>query len=347
MIRSLILALAFQFITPVWAEISTEDVEVRLQSEILSQLDLIENPSMDIEVLPEPSVIDFNAPNYLELVYYRMISALVVRASNEGKPQDFYVNKFKEQWERERVSDSQGALEVLGSSVCPEGFFFATNFPNGSPLCAPASTHQEMENHRFSCAADVFNHTLALDFLFRNKYQSGYPIYDYWSYYPQAPFYECKNGTVWGEGVFCNLFDSFVEASIDHWHCNEHLRQLKDLYVREQVVQEKPCNDLGWSRINIWKPRADGRPNEGVVVLDRKYCDGLGNSLVRDFRIEDALGAEAANTYFRGCDGNNGGRLHVGVRPDGSNIRGPIFVRYNYNGEEECRRVGDPSKRQD
>jgi len=53
-------------------------------TQIQSIIDKIETPSMDVEITPEPPLLDFNAPNYLELVYYRMITALVQRVDREN-----------------------------------------------------------------------------------------------------------------------------------------------------------------------------------------------------------------------------------------------------------------------
>jgi hypothetical protein len=377
MIRSLILALAFQFITPVWAteglipnaDITTESEEVAKIEGFVDQLDIIEKPSMDWPILPMPDIDDllkYESGSGQELFIYGMMTAMVEKADRENfycqkdldagykpcrfgsiKPRDHYAKAWLDAYNALQVKDRESLARLARGTICPEGSFYATSFPDGSPLCAPAPSLQEMENHRFSCAVTVSEFTIALDFLFTRKYNTRYPIYDYWTFYPQPALHECKNGTVWGAGEFCNLFDNYIEASVDHWHCNEHLRQLKDLYEKEQIAQEKACDDKGWKGGNLWKPVADGRPGQGVFLLVPSYCDGNGASLISNVRVEDALGGIIARPSFSVCNKANAGRNHYRFSPSGANMTGPVFVRYDFNGFEECRRVGDPSKRQE
>ena len=303
-------------------------------------------PNMDI--IPD-SVLGPVDLSDLEMTLYKTVLSIQDTEQRQGLPPGTLVNKYLAAWEAERNKSAEMAVR-LGESIarCPDGYYYVTDFPDGSPLCAPAATLQEMENHRFSCAVNVWEHTFALDFLFKSKGREGYPIYDYWTYYAQPPFHTCPYpGTVWGAGEFCNMFPTYEAAAIDHWHCNEYLRQLKDLYEKETIVFEKECSDKGWSNGNIWKPKSDTRKGEGVVLLEKRYCDGKGGPAISNFRIEDALGAKVADSYFNICNSSNGGRLHERFKPDGASLSGPVFVRYDFNGVEECRKVPDPSKRED
>ena len=134
--------------------ISTEDVETRLESEIINQLDLIEKPSMDVEIKPEPPLIDFNAPNYLEMVRYRMSIAMVDRAVREGKPTNYYLDIFNQAWEREHADNKQKALNALREAVpCPNGFEY---WPN-SRLCNQHATHELCERH-YGASVDTIFH---------------------------------------------------------------------------------------------------------------------------------------------------------------------------------------------
>jgi len=134
--------------------ISTEDVETRLESEIISQLNLIERPSMDVEIQPEPPAIDFNAPNYLEMVRYRMSIALVDRAVREGKPTNYYLNIFNQAWEREHTDNKEKALKAIKEAVpCPNGFEY---WPN-SRLCNQHPTHEICERH-YGASQDTIYH---------------------------------------------------------------------------------------------------------------------------------------------------------------------------------------------
>lgn len=164
----------------------------------------------------------------------------------------------------------------------------------------------------------------------------------------------CGSGfEIYPDSQLCSKFDTHIESEQNYYHCGLNNYQLALRNGELEAIcgygapTEKPCNDLGWSSVNIWKPKADNRGNEAVVILDRKYCNGSGQSLVSNFRVEDALGGQSASVYFRECDDGNGGRLHMGIKPQGSNIDGPIFVRYTFNGVEECRRVANPANRED
>ena len=261
---------------------STEDVETRLESEIINQLDIIERPSMDVEIKPEPALIDFNAPNYLDMVRYRMTIALHDRAIREGKTPDYYVNIFNEAWEREHADNKEKALKAIKEAVpCPNGFEI---YPN-SGICNSFSDHTTAEQHYYHASL--------------NNYQLSQ-----------------RNGE--------------LEAKCGYG-----------------APTEKACNDIGWSNGNIWKPDSDTRPNQGVVLLQTKYCDGQGGPAISNFRIEDALGGQVANASFDICNKSNGGRLHYRFSPEGGQLSGPVFVRYSYKGVEECRRVSDPATRQD
>lgn len=150
-----------------------------------------------------------------------------------------------------------------------------------------------------------------------------------------------------------NLFSQFS----DHLTCEQHYYhcQLENGILKAEVIKlnniiaglGKSCNDLGWGNGNVYKPTSDGYKGQGVIVMEARYCNGQGGPSVSNFRMEDASGKSVTNPYFRECDGDNQGRLHVGFKPEGKNISGPMFVRYTYNGVEECRRVSNPANRED
>lgn len=151
-----------------------------------------------------------------------------------------------------------------------------------------------------------------------------------------------------------NLFSQFS----DHLTCEQHYYhcQLENSILKAEVIKlnniiasmkRSSCDDLGWGNGNVYKPTSDGYKGQGVIVMEARYCNGQGGPSVSDFRMEDSLGNEVANPYFRECNGDNQGRLHVGFSPEGKNISGPVFVRYNYKGVEECRKVSNPTNRED
>jgi hypothetical protein len=262
--------------------LTTEDVEGRLESEIMNILDLVEHPSMDVEVRPAPASIDFSASNYLEMIHYKMIAALVIRASREGKPQNHYVDIFTAAWAREQVENKAKALQVIKEVVpCPNGFEI---YPN-TKICNEFATHQLTEENYYHAKLSVYQLSK------RNQELEA----------------KCGYG----------------------------------------VPTEKACNDLGWSNGNIWKPDSATRPNQGVVLLQTKYCDGQGGPAISNFRIEDALGGQVANASFDICNKANGGRLHYRFSPEGKKLTGPVYVRYVFNGVEECRKVTNPANRED
>ena len=236
------------------------------------------------------------------------------------------------------------------SSVCPGASFFAVNFPDGSPLCAPAATLPEMEDHRFSCAVNVYNHTVALDFLYQKKYKIGYPIYDYWSYYAQPPLFTCDKGTIFNAGEYCTMFDSFEEAAIDHYHCNKHLAELKDLLAKEQVPTVPACQDggdfkdgnhVGATYKQVGDPKASCK-NKAVIILPKQYASVTPSQI------------EILDVNYQPLDKANRKKDLVGGRPAFCSIQNSsnfgsqgLVIRYKVNGVDECRTVDNANKRED
>lgn len=142
----------------------------------------------------------------------------------------------------------------------------------------------------------------------------------------------------------CSQFKDHQETEQHYYHCQLENTILKAELIKVTKPAEPACDDKGWSRGNKWKPQSDTRPNQGVILLDTSYCDGQGNSLVSNIRIEDSLGGIVSRPSFDICNKSNGGRSHHRFAPSGTKMSGPLFVRYQRNGVEECRRVADPSR---
>lgn len=373
MIRSLILALAFQFITPVWAteglipnaDITTESEEVAKIEGFVDQLDVIERPSMDWPIVPMPPIDDlsnYKSGSGQELFIYGMMTAMVERADRENfycqvdldagykpcrfgsiKPRDHYAKAWLDAYNSLQVKNKESLARLASGTICPEGSFYATSFPDGSPLCAPAPSLQEMENHRFSCAVTVSEYTIALDSLFTKKYGTRYPIYDYWTFYPQTSLHQCKNGTVWGAGEFCNIFKNYIEASVDHWHCNEYLRQLKDLYEKESFVGLKVCTEKGPIKDGsggfLWKAVADpkARCKNGTTILLSK-----DQASIKEIELLDANQSFIFKPAYYGLLSDGRPRFCAEGRP-GSSFKGPLLVKYG----ADCKTVVNPANRED
>jgi len=131
----------------------TEADAVEIQG-VIDQLENVERPSMSGDIAPPPPVIDMGAPNYLEMVYYRMTIALHDRAIREGKAPDYYVNIFKAQWELEHVSNSGEALRVVKTlePACPDGF----EIYEGSGICNQFPSHVSAEQNYYHCSLNNY-----------------------------------------------------------------------------------------------------------------------------------------------------------------------------------------------
>lgn len=187
-------------------------------TEIQLIVNKIETPSMDVEVMPEPPLLDFNAPNYLELVYYRMITALVQRVDRENfycqedlnagikpcrfksiKARDYYVNIFKAQWESEHPTTTGQALRAVKvvEPACPDGF----EIYEGSGICNQFPTHVSAEQNYYHCSLNNFqlwleNADLKRQLEVRNipDFRDGANKGNLWK--PEAdPKARCKGGT--------------------------------------------------------------------------------------------------------------------------------------------------------
>lgn len=153
---------------------------------------------------------------------------------------------------------------------------------------------------------------------------------------------------IYPDSQICNKYASHVEAEQNYYHCslNNYQLALRNGELEAKcgygVPMGKPCDDKGWGGSNIWKAKSEGRSG-GVIVLDRKYCDGKGGALISELSIENEVGLSVASTKFRQCDSKNAGRYHLDFDPEGKKLTGPVYIRYNYNGVSECRKVENPS----
>lgn len=240
----------------------------------------------------------------------------------------------------------QGCLE--------EGLTFINNEPDGTPICVPFNTHQDAENHRFSLAVNIFNHTVAVDFESRKRGLGAFGLYIWWDDYQFTQNVSCEN-TIWSEGEICFRFPDFYTAALHWWHANKHLKQLKDhLYFLNGLPNEVACNDLGWggqqNNQARWKPSSE-TTGRLVVLLPNEHCsDAFGaqgafgptfSPLISNMRIEDEFGNAMDRGRLRHCGQHNNGRLHW----DFSGTEGlpsPVFLRYEYEGVERCRKVSNP-----
>lgn len=149
---------------------------------------------------------------------------------------------------------------------------------------------------------------------------------------------------IYPDSGLCSQFKDHQETEQHYYHCSLENRTLKAELIKVTKPAEPACNDLGWSRGSKWKAKSDTRPDQGVILLETKYCDGQGGSLVSNMRVEDSLGGIVSRPSFDICNKSNGGRMHQRFAPSGAKMSGPVFVRYSFNGVDECRRVADPAR---
>ena len=238
-----------------------------------------------------------------------------------------------------------------GDLICGEGSFLVGVNADGVNVCTKPflglvtdqgeiiSPLREASIHRHLARTSIYNLTLALNHEYMKR-RSAYPVFYHWIGEPQD---NCSLG----ESIdgFCILSLDMKRIAIDHYYAGLYAYQLNDLLGQVQgSPYEKLCEgNLKWTGGNVWKEKSEGRSG-GVVVLLAKYCDGKGGSLISNFRIEDALGAIVTGDKFRSCDGNNQGRYHHDFSDRGSMLgMNPVFVRYDFQGKEECRKVENPS----
>lgn len=328
-----------------------------------------ERPEYPSEILEAPSSLDQDNPAWLELVEYKMVVALVERVARENywcqvdldagypcrfgslKESDYYVVKFLAELEKEKEKSELILIKSLRSSVCPDGEYYVTDFLDGTPLCVPFSTHQEAENHRFSLANNITNHTIAIDYERRKRGLSGFGIYAWWEDYQFTQNVSCEN-TIWEAGLVCFRFPDFKTTAIHYWHAREHLRQLEIelAKTKQKLPSYLDCNRFGGR--NIWKTKSETR-NSSVIVLDSSYCvddRSLDDMKPIDIWLEDIYGNRIDNGSYRHCNRHNGNRLHYDFRrttSDGEILRGEVVVVIGYEDETtECFYVPERSRDQ-
>jgi hypothetical protein len=333
----------------------------------------IEMPEYPTEIMPSPDLLDYNNPDWLNIIESQMIQALVARANRENywcqvdigegivpcrfgniKSSDYYVVRFLDELQKEKEKNELALISSLRASVCRNREFYVTEFPDGKPLCVPFNNHQDAENHRFSLANNITNHTLAIDFERRFRGLSGFGIYAWWEDYEFAQNVSCEN-TIWSNGQVCFRFSDFKTAAIHYWHAREHLRQLEiELERIKGVPSTKSCNDLGWggdpNNQPRWKPSSE-TTGQVVFMLPNFYCSSEFGAqgafgitfkpLATNIRVEDEFGNVLNRGRLRHCGERNNGRLHWDFARASSFQTAPLFVRYEFNGSEECRKVGN------
>jgi hypothetical protein len=226
---------------------------------------------------------------------------------------------------------------------CGEGLVFIDYHVDGTPVCVPFSTHQDAENHRHALAENIFNHTFAIDSESRKRGLGPFGLYIWWDDYQFRANVPCEN-TIWGNGEICFKFPDFKTAAIHWWHASKHLDQLKAyLLYLTGLPSSKACDDLKWggepNNQARWKPTSE---STGLltVLLPNNHCSGK-TSLISNMRIEDEFGNVLDRGRLRHCGTANNNRLHWNFGSV-NNFPAPVFVRYDFEGAERCRRVNNP-----
>lgn len=301
----------------------------------------IETPSMDIPAEPMPPVINDDAPPA-----YGALAPDPIILNQGGAPCIGETCNILTPAVGLDLTPQPAPPVIFTDSVllgCPEGFTFIDNHVDGTPVCVPFITHQDAENHRQSLAVNIFNHTFAIDHESRKRDLGAFGLYIWWDDYQFTANVPCEN-TIWGAGEICFKFPDFRTAAIHWWHASRHLFQLKAyLSFLTGLPTEKACDSLGWGGASNnqarWKPASESTGTL-VVLLPNNHCDGT-RALISDMRIEDEFGNVLDRGRLRHCGQHNNGRLHwnFGSVKD---FPAPVFVRYDFEGAERCRRVNNP-----
>lgn len=380
MIRSLILALAFQFVTPVWATeglIPNADITTELAELIKPPLEqLKEVPPMEgWPIVPMPDIDDlskYKSGSGQELFIYGMMTAMVERADRENaecqkqleagykpcyfktiKPRDHYAKIWLEDYNALQVKNKESLERLARESIssCPSGSTFVLMLDENTAYCSFFSDKDQMENARFSCGQDVWAHTVALDSERRKKGKSGWDIYKFWEDYKIG---NCEAGSIWGNGEFCHKFATYAEAGLHELHCGYHLGALKEELKKEMEAPAlTPCNIVGDFSDGrnglLWKPIGDpgkicnnARNKGGAVLFPSSFKDKMGKNL----KIYDSEFKEIGGGFFKG--NGNPDRPQFCTNKYGAQYgSGPIYVEYEVGTFKECRRVNNPANRED
>lgn len=233
----------------------------------------LESPSMDIPILPEPSLITFPLS---KSQLSQLEQAWIQRAMREGKEPLYYV----------KIASQEKAQKELVSRIARD-----------QVMCG-----------------------------------SGFEIYP--------------------DSQICNKFGSHVEAEQNYYHCslNNYQLALRNGELEAKCGHGAPsastCVDQGsiGSGNGLWKPEADPKAKcKGgtTILLDQKY------EAVTQIQILDSNKEFVLEPAYFGKLSDGRPRFCAEGRPGSSFNPGPIYIKYNSNGINECRSVRDPSKREE
>lgn len=240
-------------------------------------------------------------------------------------------------------------------SICAPSILLDEVLIDGSrvPVCGNFLDHADAERNYYHCQEGVAIMGAAI-----NQIDPSFvPVLSTEDFSKRAGN-DCSDSfEIYPDSGICPYHDSWKEAEIGHDACTLTNFQYWDYlqYLMNMVPHEKACDDLGWggapNNQARWKPKSESNGNV-VVLLPNEYCsDVFGASgafgptylpKISNMRVEDALGGVIDRGRLRHCGEHNNGRLHWNFGSPNSFAPGPIFVRYEVDGVEECRRVGDP-----
>lgn len=362
-------------------DLPTDEILACEEIKTLSLEPKIETVEWPTEILPMPPVVDMSASGYLELVKYSMSTALVERADRENywgdvdekagyprrfgptKPRDYYVKIFLAKWDEEhKTVKDNGKITVVPAvlavraSLCPEGQYYVTDFPDGKPLCSPYGTQKQAEEGRYACSIDVFQHTFALDTEYRKRFNKSYPIYNWWESYTFKSQTNCEN-TIFDQGEVCFRNQDYVAAAVDHYHCGLHLFQLREelqSYIANPFIPlpieagslnpvKSGFKDGPGKR--LYKPNGDpkARCKAGGAVLFESALNGkVGNGL----KIYNSNFEQIGSGFFKG-NGNPDRPQFCTSKPGSQLGTGPILICIEVLGVNQCYVVANPSVRED
>jgi hypothetical protein len=239
---------------------------------------------------------------------------------------------------------------IINELSCPDGDWFQLG-----NTCFPFkfSSHVEAERHWYSSALGI---NIWGDII--QQHEPDFPAikikYDMassWACYLRLGFEVFPKSNVCSSFLDQKTAEAHYEASLvtnfQYWtKLNE---------VRNKGNQIKECADLGWggapNNQARWKPSSE-TTGRLVVLLPNNHCSSnfgaqgaFGQTffpLISNMRIEDQFGNVMDRGRLRHCRQHNNGRLHWDFAGT-EGLPSPVFLRYEFEGADRCRRVNNPS----
>lgn len=233
-------------------------------------------------------------------------------------------------------------------TTCPENWFLFA----GSCRPFQFSSHLEAEQHYYHSSWGI----LIWGNIIKEKIPSFEP-FPIVFYSASSLFCYYRNGfEIYPNSNVCSKFLTHEEAEVNYFASSLTNFQYWNLLieVQNQNKDTTSCNDLGWGGETDnqarWKPDSE-TTGRLVVLLPNQHCSNqfgaqgaFGSTffpLISNMRIEDKFGNVMDRGRLRHCGQHNNGRLHWDFAGT-EGLPSPVFVRYEFQGAERCRKVDNP-----